>query len=29
MTEERVEAFTNLTVVEITVEEMVGKKSPA
>jgi nitroimidazol reductase NimA-like FMN-containing flavoprotein (pyridoxamine 5'-phosphate oxidase superfamily) len=29
MTEERVGAFTNLTVVEITVEEMVGKKSPA
>jgi nitroimidazol reductase NimA-like FMN-containing flavoprotein (pyridoxamine 5'-phosphate oxidase superfamily) len=29
MTEERVEAFTNLTVVEITVEEMMGKKSPA
>ena len=29
MTEERVGAFPNLTVVEITVEEMVGKKSPA
>ena len=29
MTEERVEAFTNMTVVEITVEEMMGKKSPA
>jgi len=29
MTEERVAAFDNLAVVEITVEEMVGKKSPA
>ena len=29
MTEERVVAFDNLAVVEIAVEEMVGKKSPA
>ncbi len=29
MTEDRVAAFDNLAVVEITVEEMVGKKSPA
>ena len=29
MTEDRVAAFDNLAVVEITVEEIVGKKSPA
>jgi len=28
MTEDRVAAFDNLAVVEITVEEMAGKKSP-
>jgi nitroimidazol reductase NimA-like FMN-containing flavoprotein (pyridoxamine 5'-phosphate oxidase superfamily) len=29
MTEDRVAAFDNLAVVEVTVEEMVGKKSPS
>jgi hypothetical protein len=29
MTEERIGEFNKLAVVEITVEEMVGKKSPA